>query len=578
MQKEDTKLTSNENARGIIDKDSSIWMVQGADAAMDIVRWFGWLTAPMEFQKKERIEPVKALKEGIGRDGITNIVVLGTGGSGLGIRTYAQVFGRDNLIVVDLEAPQEIRNVIRWVDEKGWDKTVFVVSSKSWGTLETRNQEAIFRQLLAEKIGADKVARYFVAITDEGKMRPGEEAGFRAVFTNNYKTDAGHGMEIGGRYSSDSYFSMVPAILAGIPHDELLKNAEDEYNKFAAQKGKYIGMQIAEILDKLQKEGRNKVTFILDKGLEPFGAWVEQLENESIGKIDNSVVFVTGEEFSEDISIYGNDRAFIKIIVDKTESLKVTNIKGIPMLDLRINNIADINRLQYRFKIAITALAQRMNVHPFDQPAVEGSKRITKRLLDSSLDRAQLAEKLDAAASKYLKKKQDGAAIYYKGRTEEAIGIDVTAFSPAAILGAFLGTIETGDVVSISAYTHSSPEFDEAISCIRSAIRGTLSAHPSTLFGYGSRNQHSVNQAKSESDVFLEIQFTFDAPRDMDIPGKNYTLLQENMAHALGTVSALEEKNRRVIRMHFSNDYRQNPEKIKVLFETALQKKALQPR
>ena len=82
-------------------------------------------------------------------------------------------------------------------------KTLFLVSSKSGGTVETLSH---FRHFFEKTGGAGS---QFVAITDPGSplQQLAEERGFRRVFCND--------PEIGGRYSVMSYFGIVPAVLMG---------------------------------------------------------------------------------------------------------------------------------------------------------------------------------------------------------------------------------------------------------------------------------------------------------------------------------------------------------------------------
>ncbi|MBU1913507.1 MAG: hypothetical protein KKB22_08245 [Candidatus Omnitrophica bacterium] len=575
-------------ATGILERSASIWQHvkdgRGETFAPDVVKWLGWVTAPEEFLSEQRMNKVRELKAELAKEGITNVVVLGTGGSGLGIRTYSEIYGKDNLRVVDLEDPREIKNVKKWVSEKGWNKTIFVVSSKSFTTIETRNQDAIFREEGANILGQEAVPQHFVAITDEGMIKPVEESRFRlmkngdrAVFVNNHKSDAAKGLEIGGRYSTDSYFSMVPAELAGIPHEELLIDAKNELGLFRKQLGKYIGVQIGAALNRFRLQGRNKITFILSEELKPFGPWVQQLINESLGKNeDTAVVCVTGEGYSSDPSVYGNDRVFVRISIGEKglAPIEVMEEQGsAPIIALRVDSKEDINILQYRFKIATTVLGNLIAVHPFDQPFVQSSKQITGDLLRGTS--AELTETLNVKAGENLKKQEGGVKIYFKDKTESAIRAVAPGLVPQTapaeeILAGFLGTIKGGDYVYLSPYTYDSPELQTAFSEIRVALRDNLSVHPATLFGIGSRCQHSDNQLNNATDKAVVIVFTFDTPNDIKVPIREYTLAQENMAHALGTVGALEYRGRRIIRIHLSSEYRENPGKIKALFENAL--------
>ncbi len=91
--------------------------------------------------------------------------------------------------------------------------TLFIVSSKSGGTIETMSQFKYFHSLQGD--GA-----HYVAVTDPGSSlaQLGAEHGFRRVFEND--------PDIGGRYSVLSYFGLVPAAIAGYDVGAVLATAQ----------------------------------------------------------------------------------------------------------------------------------------------------------------------------------------------------------------------------------------------------------------------------------------------------------------------------------------------------------------
>ena len=115
------------------------------------------------------------------------------------------------LHVLDSTDPGAVLEVERAVD---LDKTLFIVSSKSGGTIETLSHMRYF----FERAGRD--GSHFVAVTDPGSplVELAHERGFRHVFEND--------PEIGGRYSVLSYFGLVPAALAGVNIEAMLHRAQ----------------------------------------------------------------------------------------------------------------------------------------------------------------------------------------------------------------------------------------------------------------------------------------------------------------------------------------------------------------
>ena len=129
------------------------------------------------------------------------------GGSSLGPevirRSYGEIPDGMRLHVLDSTDPGAVRDVERQVD---LDKTLFVVSSKSGGTIETLSHMRYFY----ERTGGD--GSRFCAVTDPGSplVELARERGFRRVFEND--------PDIGGRYSVLSYFGLVPAALRRREH------------------------------------------------------------------------------------------------------------------------------------------------------------------------------------------------------------------------------------------------------------------------------------------------------------------------------------------------------------------------
>ena len=136
------------------------------------------------------------------------------GGSSLGPEVIRQSFGDSperpaSLQVLDSTHPDAILAVEQSVDLA---KTVFIVSSKSGGTIETLSHYRYFK--------AKAKPEQFIVVTDPGSPLAAlaESDGLRKTFLNP--------SDIGGRYSVLSYFGLVPAALAGVPVDELLKSAQ----------------------------------------------------------------------------------------------------------------------------------------------------------------------------------------------------------------------------------------------------------------------------------------------------------------------------------------------------------------
>src|SRR6476660_10114462 len=121
----------------IWERDPTVWT--GHDEA----HWLGWLDEPL--RARERLGEVNELAASVDVD---DVVLLGMGGSSLAPEVLRRAFERDLFNVLDTTHPKAIR---RLADSLDLDRTLFVVSSKSGGTLETRSHFDYFWQLGARR-------------------------------------------------------------------------------------------------------------------------------------------------------------------------------------------------------------------------------------------------------------------------------------------------------------------------------------------------------------------------------------------------------------------------------------------
>src|SRR5262245_46857373 len=138
-----------------------------------------------------------AFVEGVHADGLTNVILLGMGGSSLCAEVLRDVpADRTNpctLTVLDTTDERAIRAV---TDGLRPEHALFLVASKSGSTLEVTSLERHFRRVMTDGVGPSHVGRHFVAITD-----PGTSLESHAV-AQNYRQVFLNPADIGGRYSA----------------------------------------------------------------------------------------------------------------------------------------------------------------------------------------------------------------------------------------------------------------------------------------------------------------------------------------------------------------------------------------
>src|SRR3954451_23041931 len=426
-------------ARRVWQRDESLW---GGPGVPEIGNRLGWLTEADRIL--DQVEELHQFREECLAAGLTDAVLLGMGGSSLAPLVFKLSFGDQpgglTLHVLDSTDPGAVLATERSVN---LDTTLFIVSSKSGGTIEPLS---LFRHF-HEKTGHD--GSRFVAVTDPGSglEELAKENGFRRVFTAN--------PDIGGRYSALSHFGVVPAAVMGIEIEKLLdgalgaEQACQHYDSSQNNSGLWLGCAIGE----LALRGRDKATFAVAEPIGSFGLWVEQLIAESTGKQGKGILPVAGEQVGTPDK-YGEDRVFIHLQQsDAPETGFATEMAdlgkaGQATLTLNSEGPYDLGRVMFFAEFAVAVAGWALELNPFDQPDVEEAKVAIKKVLEEYTTSGKLPEVADADDER---------------------------------LRALLRAAGPPHYVAIMGYLQESERFDEAIGRLRAAIRDATKA--TTTFG-----------------------------------------------------------------------------------------------
>src|SRR5262245_51727525 len=125
-------------------RDVSVWGADpGGDVGRAIANRLGWLDVPAAMQPE--LEAVEALADEVRRDGVETVYLLGMGGSSLCAEVIRSVYGvRDGhpqIVVMDTTDEATIHGAASRLEPA---KTLFLVASKSGGTIEVASQEKLF--------------------------------------------------------------------------------------------------------------------------------------------------------------------------------------------------------------------------------------------------------------------------------------------------------------------------------------------------------------------------------------------------------------------------------------------------
>jgi hypothetical protein len=130
-----------------------------------------------------------------------------------------------------------------------------------------------------------------------------------------------------------------------------------------------------------------------------------------------------------------------------------------------------------------------------------------------------------------------------------------------AFLNAFFKLANSPDYLAMLAYFLQTPEREKILQSIRIKLRDKLKV--ATTLGYGPRYMHSTGQLhKGGPNSGVMILFTYDAEEEVAIPGSDYGFETLQRAQALGDFRSLNDKNRRVIRIHLGKNIEQSLKKL----------------
>ena len=353
-----------------------------------------------------------------------DVVLLGTGGSSLGGQTLCRLAdcgfgpreGTPKIHFFDNVDPHSIQAMLHSVD---LDRTGFLVVSKSGSTAETLTQFFICFKAARDALG-EKAAANFTAITE-----PGDNV-LRRLATEHGIATLDHDPGVGGRYSALSLVGLLPAMIAGLDPVAIREGAAAVLAPVlegAAPDSVEPAIGAALSMGLATENGISTTVVMpyIDR-LADFGLWFRQLWAESLGKNGKGTTPVnalgTTDQHSQ-LQLYldgPRDKLFTVMMlacagdgpaVDPAlandESLSYLAGKTIgDLMDaeqrataetlIRNNRPTRIFRLEtldekmmgalmMHFMLETIIAAHLLGVDPFDQPAVEEGKILTRQYL-----------------------------------------------------------------------------------------------------------------------------------------------------------------------------------------------------
>jgi len=351
-----------------------------------------------------------------------NVLFLGTGGSSLGGKTLVSI--KENFFVKDsypkvyfLENVDEW-SILRLTDKINLQNTALVVISKSGETIETLSQYFFLKNTM-KKIKNFKEKVFIITENKKSTLKEIQEEECFKFFE--------HKKNIGGRFSVFSLIGLLPASLTGFEISSFREGGKLFLKYIINDNGDLFDNHFFSALSlmNLYKKNYNISVFMpYSDRLNNLSFWYRQLWAESIGKNKMGITPVnalgTVDQHSQ-LQLYldGPSDKFFTFISEKQKKIKnkldcrYGKNKIYPLIHNRSLN----DLLKFELRATIETLKQKkyplrlieldeinekaigslmmflfletifscyfMNVDPFDQPAVEEGKILTKQFLEN---------------------------------------------------------------------------------------------------------------------------------------------------------------------------------------------------
>lgn len=369
--------------------------------------------------------------------GARTVIFFGTGGSALGGMTLAQLAGWNipgGAKVYDRSRPRtrfydnlDAQTVMGALAGMDLSQTRFVVTSKSGGTTETLVQAITAIDAVRAAGLEQRIPELFLGITEPAQE--GRSNGLRALFQSLGIAMLDHHTGIGGRFSCMTNVGLLPAMARGLDVAAIRAGARDVVQSMLEVKSAadFPPAAAAAAMVALSKEKgiRTLVMMPYTDRLGRFAEWYVQLWAESLGK---------GGQGTSPIPAIGplDQHSQLQLFMDGPREIAVTLVRsacrgsgpaidaelarraGIgfmggrtvgDVVDAQAHAVADaliqagrpvrtidiahlderaIGALMMHFMLETILAGRLLGVDPFDQPAVELAKVLTKQRLSGT--------------------------------------------------------------------------------------------------------------------------------------------------------------------------------------------------
>jgi len=348
---------------------------------------------------------------------IENIVVIGIGGSSLGIKAIMQMLPSDSVKPIYFLENSDPVNISEIFSKIKKSNTAFIVISKSGGTIETTSIFKVAIEYFNIDLDSED-SKKIVAITDGGSSL--------SKFADEYGiVQYNIPLNVGGRFSVLSAVGIVPLVLAGFNATAILNGAEEFMQSFFDRREDHLLRKALYYTQNSDKECMN-VIFSYASNMENLSKWYVQLWGESLGKIskigkkvgltpigligstdqhsflqlimegprDKTVTFINVDDFQNSLSVpnitlkhiektdFINNHSFNELINAQCSATKESLIQsGISVDSITYDKVDEenIGATIIYYELLTSICGVMLDINTYNQPGVELGKTILEK-------------------------------------------------------------------------------------------------------------------------------------------------------------------------------------------------------
>ncbi|MEG0072319.1 MAG: glucose-6-phosphate isomerase [Raoultibacter sp.] len=511
------------------------------EAQRSAQHYMGW--TDLASNLRTPLKDMQAFADMIIARGLRTVVLIGQGGSTQAPMTITKYNKIDSSMVsfktLDSDSPVRVRAILA---EAKPETTLFIVSSKSGGTIEPRLALRAVRAELAGRMSEQEIVDHLMAITDPGSELEAQarREGWLAVFSGE--------PTVGGRFSALSVFGLLPAALVGINLNEFMQHALEAEESCSEDAIDNPAIGLAAFLYDNYMQGRNKFSFLTPKRGRVLGLWIEQLVAESLGKEGKGIL----PNIELDSLLLNKDPGDRSVIMYQTwtdlwderknfeMSLAYIDV-AIPRINFKIENVAELAEHFVLWEYAIAMCGYLMKICPFDQPDVASAKNEVLNILTEGQPAPDFTQEfLDDI---HMGEVEVRLPECFKGITDVR-----------EALTALLDSIEPGDYFALNAFLPFTGEGRrEALETIRHGV--AEKCRVVSCLEVGPRYLHSTGQLHKggpNNGVFLIL--SADELKDIPLSEEAESLGALAKAQASGDLLVLASRGRRCLHLHLPDN------------------------